>query len=497
MRRCLIFFRHRYVEFRVPELRALVEMQGYTFVNRAGTDVRLTEGVHEVTAAPPGADPARTVVLEGPAGGEPFSPFWYCQVPDGAEVMGAVCARSVLVKAVVELWGEGDTWEACNAWMREHCTAAHTTEAMREGERFKFHIDYFGTRIPAKDHRAIFDSLQWMGGQWRGTVDLQRAEHIFWVVGCRVQPENGGLPQTIPDRWYFGRQVAAAPDKLGHALYALPERRYIGPTSMDNEMAALMANMAQVRQGDLSVDPFAGTGSILVALSHLGAKCIGMEWDVRVIRDGKENKRGERVDISSNYAQYGHLEAPAGLVCDDFSRWALRDGLEGWFDSIVCDPPYGVRESGKTVPARDLAGLTPEQRLGHKPTSVPYSLGNVLADLLDRGSEVLRVGGRLVFFMPWFEEAAAEEGSEELEVLASHPCLRLLAMSEQVLAARYNRRLVTMEKVAPFDRAACLGHSRRLREAKLTIDAIHAWVFKTSEEMSRDYARSKFRCKAV
>lgn len=48
--------------------------------------------------------------------------------------------------------------------------------------------------------------------------------------------------------------------------------------------------------------------------------------------------------------------------------------------------------------------------------------------------------------MPWFEEGAEGDMPTELEVLSTHPCLRLVAFSEQPLLCRYSRRLVTMEK---------------------------------------------------
>ena len=35
-------------------------------------------------------------------------------------------------------------------------------------------------------------------------------------------------------------------------------------------------------------DPYAGTGSILVAAAHLGAQTLGCDIDMRVIRDGKQ-----------------------------------------------------------------------------------------------------------------------------------------------------------------------------------------------------------------
>ena len=43
-----------------------------------------------------------------------------------------------------------------------------------------------------------------------------------------------------------------------------------------------------MRKGSLVYDPFAGTGSILVAAGHLGAVTLGSDIDAKVIRDGRQ-----------------------------------------------------------------------------------------------------------------------------------------------------------------------------------------------------------------
>ena len=60
----------------------------------------------------------------------------------------------------------------------------------------------------------------------------------------------------VPPRLYFGRQVAVA-DRSVISRYALPQRAYLGPTSMDNEMAFIICNQAQVH----SLNPKAGTNN--------------------------------------------------------------------------------------------------------------------------------------------------------------------------------------------------------------------------------------------
>ena len=67
--------------------------------------------------------------------------------------------------------------------------------------------------------------------------------------------------------------------------------------------------------------------------------------------------------------------------------------------------------------------------------------GECLRDLLDTSAKLLRLGGRLVYFLP-----AAPEVYREEEI-PQHPALRLIANSEQILSTKFSRRLITMEKV--------------------------------------------------
>jgi tRNA (guanine10-N2)-methyltransferase len=65
--------------------------------------------------------------------------------------------------------------------------------------------------------------------------------------------------------------------------YSLRKRPYLGPTTTDHELAFLMANQAQCREGDLVYDPFVGTGSIAIACQHFGALVVASDIDIRVL----------------------------------------------------------------------------------------------------------------------------------------------------------------------------------------------------------------------
>lgn len=57
---------------------------------------------------------------------------------------------------------------------------------------------------------------------------------------------------------------------------------------MDSELSLIIANMALANHGKLILDPFAGTGSLLLTCSQFGALTMGCDIDPRVIRGSKE-----------------------------------------------------------------------------------------------------------------------------------------------------------------------------------------------------------------
>lgn len=53
---------------------------------------------------------------------------------------------------------------------------------------------------------------------------------------------------------------------------SLKTRKFIGNTSMDPTLSVLMANQAMVSNGDLVLDPFVGSGSLLVPAAKFGGE---------------------------------------------------------------------------------------------------------------------------------------------------------------------------------------------------------------------------------
>lgn len=424
--RLLCYFLHRYLEFRRPEIESLA-------FSAAGCA-------------------AASLDWGAPPGGCEDSPFWSVTLPSEA-VAAAVARRSVLLKAFLEVWGEGDTAAACGAAAEAHPAAAPGSPFLAAGTTFRVVVDGFGVHHSMAEQRTALGCLERL--PFGGDVDLRAPQHEFWLVqvaDTRSQP-FAGLP-PVPGRWLFGRLVARGGARRAPLVRLdLRTRRYLGPTTMDAEVALLMCAQARhpslvvractavcssialplilrpnaraqalLGPGRLAFDPFAGTGGVLLAAAAVGALTMGADIDVRTLRDGKPapppppgecggaagaaGAAAGRVTVWTNFGDAG-LAAPLALLHADASALPLRPGLVGWCHAVVTDPPYGVRAGGRRGGGRRVDPATglprpvaPHLRDSHVPSTRPYSLADCADDLLDTAARALAPGGRLVFFVP-------------------------------------------------------------------------------------------------
>ena len=103
------------------------------------------------------------------------------------------------------------------------------------GTTFKVCVEAFGRAFSEAEKMEQIDRL----GQllpFRGKVRLKAPQHTF-VLLCDQSTDGR------PPRLYFGREVASGQRDLPGA-YDLKRRNYIGTTSLDAELALLMASLA-------------------------------------------------------------------------------------------------------------------------------------------------------------------------------------------------------------------------------------------------------------
>uniref|UniRef100_A0A1Y1KZH7 Uncharacterized protein n=4 Tax=Photinus pyralis TaxID=7054 RepID=A0A1Y1KZH7_PHOPY len=138
--------------------------------------------------------------------------------------------------------------------------------------------------------------------------------------------------------------------------------------------------------------------------------------------------------------QYCLQDKYIDVMVNDFATSFWRDDIR--FDSIITDPPYGIREATEKVGIHKENYSISEKHLStHIPAKVQYEFSELYQDLLAFSAKHLRIGGRLVCWFPIFREDYSEEG------LPTHQCVKLVSNSEQVLSKYTSRRLLTFEKI--------------------------------------------------
>jgi tRNA (guanine10-N2)-dimethyltransferase len=133
------------------------------------------------------------------------------------------------------------------------------------------------------------------------------------------KPENEYRAILSEDRCYFGK-VLFTFDRGSFDERNPGKRQFFHPGVMMPRMARTLVNIAGVQQGDTMLDPFCGTGGILIEADLLGAHATGSDFDLLMVS-------GSRQNISK-----------AGLMLADATHLPFSDhGI----DAVVTDFPYG------------------------------------------------------------------------------------------------------------------------------------------------------------
>ena len=328
--------------------------------------------------------------------------FLFAELPND-EVAKGICSRSVLIKSIQEYWGHG-------FGLSEIVSVVQTLPSVFLAPFFKaenswsVQVDSFGKSLTMKqkqDYRVHFRFLD-----FEGPVDIKNAKVELWLnldfSLCPLSYGEGGTEANPMVPIYLGRALGWGGMKKERIKYDLKNRLYLGPTSLDDSLALILANMCGVRKGTIAYDPFVGTASILVALSHFGAFCVGSDIDPRVLRGemyaGPHDRSRDTTkrDIIENFKAYG-LQIPELVRMDNHALdrhcyfGAASSVYAGMFDVIVTDPPYGIRagarKSGKAKPIN--YNIDDNDRSTHVPSTQQYPVEEVMLDLMHTAAKVL------------------------------------------------------------------------------------------------------------
>ncbi|KAL2744071.1 tRNA (guanine(10)-N2)-methyltransferase [Vespula maculifrons] len=405
MKKYLFWFAHEHIDFRLPEMESIFYMFG----------------------------------MKLPPISKRNQPYWIVDI-SSEKTVHKIASRAVSLRFCLELWANGKNNEELHNNLKTYPSEQIKLYADKE-KSFKIIVETFCKHFSQCEKIQKIESFSYLPLQ--GPVKLKNPDTTLYYI------EFYGLdPNEIPDKPYelfFGRWIAHGQRDLIQK-FSLKRRKFIGNTSMDPQLSLIMANQALIKTGDIVLDPFVGTGSLLVAASHFGGYTLGTDIDFLMLHGRtrptriKQKIREKDENVAANMEQYGRSSYYIDVVISDFSYPLWKSDM--FIDAIITDPPYGIRESTERIGTMKANPVIEEHQVStHIPSKVEYGLPQIYKDLLNFASKHLKITGRLVCWYPIFRDQYSTDQ------LPTHPCLRLIANSEQVLSNYTSRRLLTYEKV--------------------------------------------------
>ncbi len=203
------------------------------------------------------------------------------------------------------------------------------------------------------------------------------------IPGLRVNlrnPSHTIIFISHPEKTYVGLLVASKPKHFFRDRVA-GRRPFTLPSAMQPDFSRCMVNLARARIGGRILDPFAGTGGIMIEAILLGYETYGVEIKEWIARGGLRNLKH-------------YCPGREHMLVGDARRAIFRGKA---FDAIVTDPPYG---RSTVVPERSFLTLIEE--------FLPVA-GSMLAD-----------GGRVVMASPEEYDVEALAQSHGFRVAETH-----------------------------------------------------------------------------
>ena len=294
-----------------------------------------------------------------------------------AEALAALEAERVAVRSVswsrqlLRLDAEGAVTRALQRLGLAHVAceemATGDLEAVREaaraselaGRTFRTRVRSLGPEVDAK---AIEGPLGADFGR-TGRVDLVHPDVDFRVI--------------VDDAFHLGR-VLVTTERSSMESRKVDRRPFSLPISLHPKYCRAVVNLARVPSRGTVLDPFCGTGGILIEAAGLGLRAVGA--DVR------------RTMVVGARASLRSLGATADLLLADAGRGPWRPGA---IHGIATDPPYGRAASTRGEPPLRL-------------------YDRAFAAFHD----VLPPGGFAAVVLP--NDAAVEAGQSHLELIERH-----------------------------------------------------------------------------
>ena len=202
----------------------------------------------------------------------------------------------------------------CDATFPRILDNARTTSLeglIERGESFAVRVRRVGKTAPNIGRLGLERKL--------GKTILDKAEGTMVNL---TKPQRTFFGILTENRFVFGLKMTEIRAKP--FIERNPQKKpFFHPSAMSAKLARCMVNLAQPKPGDLVLDPFCGTASILVEAGLMGCRVIGFDVQPHMVRGSLRNLLHYRLE-------------PDGMAVADARRIPLTK-----IDCVVTDPPYG------------------------------------------------------------------------------------------------------------------------------------------------------------
>ncbi len=224
---------------------------------------------------------------------------------DPFEISGLLSTKLAMTHHIVSVILKCDPLESS---ILESVRAAEIT--VPPGETFSVRVKQVrGSFIPATRMERLIGEVIFERN--RGAkVDLTNPDHRFRVIVTKDSCVFGEVLASI-DRGQFW-------DRKPH------KKPFFYPGAISPDIARAIVNLCEIRQDDLVLDPFCGTGGILLEAGMIRAQVLGIDVQESMVR-------GADLNLRSHGFEYH-------LASGDACNLPLKDGS---IDAVVTDPPYG------------------------------------------------------------------------------------------------------------------------------------------------------------
>jgi tRNA (guanine10-N2)-dimethyltransferase len=225
--------------------------------------------------------------------------------------------RGILILDAPELnLGEMKRRLALTHYIQNYLMSCEADELATLSTRFEIGKGSFAIR--AKRIQRFYENL-----------DLKKVE--TWVAD-NVKGENKvdlsdpdiEIRVIISGRCYIGKKLAKI-DRSEFETRKVQFRPYFSPVSLHPRLARTLVNLSRVKRGQSLLDPFCGTGGIIIEAGLMGIKPTGSDIDKKMVEGCKKNLSSLNIK-------------DATLFCSDIRE--VGSVLKK-VDAIATDPPYG------------------------------------------------------------------------------------------------------------------------------------------------------------